>query len=178
MTFSYFNSRPYTEGDLLLAENQSCRAYFNSRPLYRGRQRDAAERVSFPYFNSRPLYRGRQPRTTSVSTSAHFNSRPLYRGRREAFNLIGYALDISTHAPYTEGDSKYHRNNTRKTYFNSRPLYRGRRYDDDADYNTNAFQLTPPIQRATINLSLSWSIVIISTHAPYTEGDETGSANH
>ena len=33
------------------------------------------------------------------------------------------------------------------------------------------FQLTPPIQRATQALNMSREFVSISTHAPYTEGD-------
>ena len=85
---------------------------------------------------------------------------------------------ISTHAPYTEGDHLHCQTSPSNLYFNSRPLYRGRRYDDDADYNTNAFQLTPPIQRATQNTTATIRAKHISTHAPYTEGDETGSANH
>ena len=59
---------------------------------------------------------------------------------------------ISTHAPYTEGDSA------------------GQTSSDQA----SVFQLTPPIQRATQFVGVDTCAVCISTHAPYTEGDAFG----
>ncbi len=82
------------------------------------------------------------------------------------------SLHISTHAPYTEGDGlklplavtvslfqltppiqratqTFSKLIVSHLYFNSRPLYRGRRGDND-----------------------NGGTKVISTHAPYTEGDE------
>ena len=148
MTFSYFNSRPYTEGDLLLAENQSCRAYFNSRPLYRGRRKRQ-------YFNSRPLYRGRHTASTIDCHKSLFQlTPPIQRATLMSinYNTIG---NISTHAPYTEGDDRA----------------------EACIRKWQSFQLTPPIQRATLFLSRWSHFPTISTHAPYTEGDRKSKAD-
>ena len=59
-----------------------------------------------------------------------------------------------------------------RDYFNSRPLYRGRRLTSLPVVETKIFQLTPPIQRATVKeVSGTPAWYSISTHAPYTEGD-------
>ena len=77
----------------------------------------------------------------------NFNSRPLYRGRLVLENSQRY-LDISTHAPYTEGDDSpvYLRKDiaisTHAPYTEGDHIGRLREAND-------IFQLTPPIQRAT-----------------------------
>ena len=102
------------------------------------------------YFNSRPLYRGRQvtpcvrPVGQTISTHAPYTEGDWFKTETER------ALEISTHAPYTEGDIK-----ARKT-----------------QVHKDIFQLTPPIQRATISFRpVQFQNIHISTHAPYTEGD-------
>ena|GEM_PF-5219771 len=62
------------------------------------------------------------------------------------YNTIG---NISTHAPYTEGDDRA----------------------EACIRKWQSFQLTPPIQRATPQFVNHGLRIVISTHAPYTEGD-------
>ena len=57
------------------------------------------------------------------------------------------------------------------SYFNSRPLYRGRHTGKISTVSQTVFQLTPPIQRATRQKESLGHPPLISTHAPYTEGD-------
>ena len=68
------------------------------------------------------------------------------------YNTIG---NISTHAPYTEGDDRA----------------------EACIRKWQSFQLTPPIQRATLFLSRWSHFPTISTHAPYTEGDRKSKAD-
>ena len=129
------------------------------------------------HFNSRPLYRGRPKRANRKRLVLYFNSRPLYRGRPRLI-AKAFVKNISTHAPYTEGDLSVVNCDSSATfqltppiqratpltivspickpYFNSRPLYRGR-LNDTLSSKQNQ---------------------IISTHAPYTEGDVDSCESH
>ena len=78
-----------------------------------------------------------------------FQLTPPIQRATDVYDPDDTKLEISTHAPYTEGD---------KIAF------------IDAS-NECKFQLTPPIQRATQLAGLERTLKYISTHAPYTEGD-------
>ena len=107
----------------------------------------------------------------SFSQSAYFNSRPLYRGRQPC-SFFPFVNKIFQLTPPIQRATVINCNCSRFcVYFNSRPLYRGRHWNDTNSMQDKLFQLTPPIQRATIAMSNGVLLDLISTHAPYTEGD-------
>ena len=78
---------------------------------------------------------------------------------------------ISTHAPYTEGDSGMQRNGLVSLISTHAPYTEGDEKLSILSATPLTFQLTPPIQRATQNTTATIRAKHISTHAPYTEGD-------
>ena len=127
--------------------------------------------MTFSYFNSRPLYRGRHPDYGYDIFLDLFQLTPPIQ-RATINHTTGEQREyISTHAPYTEGDTTLRLSTNISPYFNSRPLYRGRLIRQLDYMITLIFQLTPPIQRATIVPPDLKNSPYISTHAPYTEGD-------
>ena len=125
-TFQYFNSRPLYRGRLIRCRYHCRRKQFQlTPPIQRATNRTIRQSLCNVNFNSRPLYRGRHTELLLLRYHQYFNSRPLYRGRPGS-RAKTPDPDISTHAPYTEGDRRHDLSNGRILYFNSRPLYRGR----------------------------------------------------
>ena len=80
-------------------------------------------------------------------------------------------LLISTHAPYTEGDRISSGVIAGNPAFQlTPPIQRATNLFGKA-ITKCLFQLTPPIQRATLGITQNGYRKGISTHAPYTEGD-------
>ena len=77
-----------------------------------------------------------------------FQLTPPIQRATKGIDGLPTSLDISTHAPYTVINIylliKW------RIYFNSRPLYRGRLSPVSRFSSVKLFQLTPPIQRATL----------------------------
>ena len=124
------------------------------------------------YFNSRPLYRGRHCRTGEMPVMRGISTHAPYT-EGDLVNHVDLAsLAISTHAPYTEGDSvKNIPFAVFATFQLTPPIQRATVMGMSIRSHVISFQLTPPIQRATkFNRNLPNNLSI-STHAPYTEGD-------
>ena len=84
-------------------------------------------------------------------------------------------MSISTHAPYTEGDSKMTADDYQQILFQLTPPIQRATGIPLESIAYEIFQLTPPIQRATDSIQRQPKGDSISTHAPYTEGDCTAS---
>ena len=95
---------PYTEGDFCRHSCQHECVHFNSRPLYRGRPLHHVSSWYFFLFQLTP---------------------PIQRATNNTL-VVQNGDNISTHAPYTEGDLGQRISAAASVYFNSRPLYRGR----------------------------------------------------
>ena len=85
--------------------------------------------------------------------------------------LYKSSSSISTHAPYTEGDSTAKASFSAHPYFNSRPLYRGRHRSDFASVRFCFISTHAPYTEGDECEANFFIDQLISTHAPYTEGD-------
>ena len=74
---------PYTEGDVNIS---------------------SINLIAFLFQLTPPIQRATSPASLKLVSTSYFNSRPLYRGRRNCRCGKRLSWDISTHAPYTEGD--------------------------------------------------------------------------
>ena len=81
-------------------------------------------------------------------------------------------VSISTHAPYTEGDSKMTADDYQQILCKLTPPIQRATGIPLESIAYEIFQLTPPIQRATDSIQRQPKGDSISTHAPYTEGDQ------
>ena len=140
---------PYTEGDILQKMSRARSMGFQlTPPIQRATIFNDNKNLLSKFQLTPPIQRATQISSITSTITVYFNSRPLYRGRLTTplkerqiplFQLTPpiqratlYAksvynrINISTHAPYTEGDSRRSVSRGRHPYFNSRPLYRGR----------------------------------------------------
>ena len=85
--------------------------------------------------------------------------------------IVLAACVVSIHAPRTEGDSMIEKYSKTIKGFNPRPPHGGRLISCIACNYFNLFQSTPPARRATETGFKLCGIVIVSIHAPRTEGD-------
>ena len=170
-------------------------AYFNSRPLYRGRLgrfkhivRNVAISTHAPYTEgdigntqiryavklfqlTPPIQRATPTYIAPIANVLFQLTPPIQRATHVQIPAAVY-IAISTHAPYTEGDSGSCNGTCQKCYFNSRPLYRGRRLDVAKTIVVLIISTHAPYTEGDlILLRFLAGVAHISTHAPYTEGD-------
>ena len=100
-------------------------------------------------FNPRPPWGGRHLERYSVLRGHHFNPRPPWGGRQSDVGELPGDIIISIHALRGEGDTS----------------------TDSKDSNTNQFQSTPSVGRATGHLHIRPLYRSISIHALRGEGD-------
>ena len=170
-------------------------AYFNSRPLYRGRLgrfkhivRNVAISTHAPYTEgdigntqiryavklfqlTPPIQRATPTYIAPIANVLFQLTPPIQRATHVQIPAAVY-IAISTHAPYTEGDSGSCNGTCQKCYFNSRPLYRGRRLDVAKTIVVLIISTHAPYTEGDLEVFSHQLSEIISTHAPYTEGDK------
>ena len=96
---------PYTEGDLAALLTEISGLFQLTPPIQRATKADLETAIISIFQLTPPIQRATKSRDS-----------------------MELADDISTHAPYTEGDVKLVLVRRCLSYFNSRPLYRGRHH--------------------------------------------------